>query len=731
MTKLTDLNQLLDTSKYIANNNIVDLARYIGFGNIVDFMEKTIIIDGIRPYHFFSDNHSILLFEPKSTLTPEEEQTIKTLKQQIDDIITAAKELADRNKQKFYLNDEDKESIRLLENAIWKIRHIEHKNGIRAKGVVLNNNKLKTIFILDKVVNNKTNILSVNAENSNRIIFFNNAYGTIDSKNLPFNIWGISDKNVDFDTTVKDSFSAFGEGNYGYGSLITDPPVLYNQEIKNRIYPFIDEIDITKNSSINTSQAKIIKSDNKIENVASRSNGFGFKFNDMQNVIETYNNIIKITSNNEELSTILSKILADASNQVYKNNDKVHYCVEIDLQDVSKISDYGKIIFQKDIQPTVIYGFFQKYEEVMRIINTRLPEISIKKLEIDKERKKYTDSFNKLSENNKDYNAYHKKLASYSNDISILDYELSQIKMYTELCSTDKSVTTEIPNISVSYSQDSNSRITFTEEINDGYYWINIDPEQGCSIDKDKSPKILKEVQYDCLRYNDLDQMDAGQICVKNAPYGGADDMMTGVDENIQTTNGVFVKYFLDEKLIDKEKAKYPGISWSTNTVEVTKTFFLNGHGELRNQLVNATYRYIYPVEPDTKDQEPDGSVLNKVMDIFNLDNANDLSVEIKRIPRKLRNIDNIFDKYQPNQFGQLTKSLLPSPGGPIDATLKVWRCLDPKTGAYLKETPLYYQWLNEMIFRCYYGSADRAEFKGKQNTQSKDPTAWVPYDYK
>jgi hypothetical protein len=317
-------------------------------------------------------------------LTPQVTKYYKTLKQQIDDIITAAKQLADKNKQKFYLNDEDKESIRLLENAIWKTRHTEHKNGIRAKGVILNNNKLKTIFILEKVVNNKTNILSVSAENSNRIIFFNNTYGTIDSKNLPFNIWGISDKNVDFDTTVKDSFSAFGEGNYGYGSLITDPPVLYNQEIKNRIYPFIDEIDITKNSSINTSQAKIIKSDNKIENVVSRSSGFGFKFNDMQNVIEIYNNIIKITNNNEELSTILSKILADASNQVYKNNDKVHYCVEIDLQDVSKISDYGKIIFQKDIEPTVIYNFFQKYEEVMRIINTRLPQIGVKKLEIEK-----------------------------------------------------------------------------------------------------------------------------------------------------------------------------------------------------------------------------------------------------------------------------------------------------------------------------------------------------------
>lgn len=725
MTKLTDINQLLDNSKYIANNNIVDLARHIDLGNIVNFIDKTIIVDGVRPYHFFNNNQNILLFEPKSILTTEEKKTIETRQQQIDDIINAAKAA----QQQFYLNDEDKETIRLLENDIWRIRHIEHQNEIKAKGTVLNNNKLKTVFILDKAINDKTNTLSVNEKNSNRIVFFNNTYGTINSENLPFNIWGISDKNVDFDTTVKDSFSAFGEGNYGYGSLVTDPPVLYNQEIKNRIHPFIDEIDITKNSSINIVEAKIINSDNTIENVSSKSNGFGFKFNDMQNIIETYNNIIKITNDNKELSSILSKILADTSNQVYKNDDKVHYCVEIDLQDVSKISDYGKIIFQKDIEPTIIYGFSQKYAEAMRDMQTRIPQIAVKKIEINTDRKQYIDSFNRLPENSRNYNIYYKKLDSYNNDLSILDYELSQIKMYTELCSTDKSQITKIPHISVSYSQDRNSRITFTEQTNDGYYWINIDPEQGCSIDKDKSPKILKEVRYTCQQYNDLNPLDAPQICVPNAAYGGTNGTTTGIDENINTSSA-FVSYYLDERLMNKEKAKYPGVSWSTGTVEVTKTFFLNGHGEARNQLILAQYMYIYPVEPNTKDQEPDGSIQNKVMDVFNLDNVNELSVEVKRIPRKLRNTDNIFDKYQPNQFGQLTKSLLPSPGGPIDATLKIWRCLDPNTGAYLKETPLYYKWLNEMIFRCYYGSADRAEFKGKQNTQSKDPTAWVPYDY-
>jgi hypothetical protein len=77
MTKLTDINQLLDNSKYIANNNIVDLARHIDLGNVVNFIDKTIIVDGVRSYHFFNNNQNILLFEPKSILTTEEKKRLR------------------------------------------------------------------------------------------------------------------------------------------------------------------------------------------------------------------------------------------------------------------------------------------------------------------------------------------------------------------------------------------------------------------------------------------------------------------------------------------------------------------------------------------------------------------------------------------------------------------------------------------------------------------------------
>ena len=161
------------------------------------------------------------------------------------------------------------------------------------------------------------------------------------------------------------------------------------------------------------------------------------------------------------------------------------------------------------------------------------------------------------------------------------------------------------------------------------------------------------------------------------------------------------------------------------------RNFFLNGFGNSQNTLIRATYRYIIPRSKESgfPQYEPTGQSKSLVRDILNLDDINEIMIEFKRIPRKLKGIDNRYDLYVPNDQGQLTKSIVPSPGGPIDATLKMWRCINAKTGNYAK-TPRYYQWLNAMIYRAYFGSEDGAEFKGKNRVTSKDETDWIPYDY-
>jgi hypothetical protein len=126
---------------------------------------------------------------------------------------------------------------------------------------------------------------------------------------------------------------------------------------------------------------------------------------------------------------------------------------------------------------------------------------------------------------------------------------------------------------------------------------------------------------------------------------------------------------------------------------------------------------------------DPDGNITNKVINIFNLDNTFDLIVDFKRIPRALRGKDTSFDLYDPNENGDLIKSIIPSPGGPIDGSLRVWKCLDAKTGYPIPLTN-YYKILNEMIFRNHFGSVDGVEHLGRIKSKTKDETYWVPYDY-
>jgi hypothetical protein len=85
---------------------------------------------------------------------------------------------------------------------------------------------------------------------------------------------------------------------------------------------------------------------------------------------------------------------------------------------------------------------------------------------------------------------------------------------------------------------------------------------------------------------------------------------------------------------------------------------------------------------------------------------------------------------YEPNDVGALSKSIYPAPGGPIDGSFRIWKCIDSKTGQYVQPYSPYYYWLNEMLFRTYFGSVDGLEYQGRETVQSKDEGYWIPYDF-
>jgi hypothetical protein len=335
--------------------------------------------------------------------------------------------------------------------------------------------------------------------------------------------------------------------------------------------------------------------------------------------------------------------------------------------------------------------------------------------------------------------------------LKLLLHEYYEIIYYLEMCgATDISpsqtnrlfteyqgVKPDEAHIIVSFVVDTNAetsgRILFTETYNDKY-WINIDHEQSCSMDKEASVKILASVEYNCLDKNRLDvprqisaQPDSvGFTWIDNVEHEG----MTVQD--FRTITG-HVKYTITDQKLDQEKAKYPNITqWSSKdeaAYRVERNFFINNLGESINSLILATYTYIVPkVDTEKTDTiESDNNINTKVYNIFNLDDINQLKVKFKRIPRKLKESDTDYEVYVPNQYGQLTKSLLPNPGGPYDTNMKIWKCFDRVTG---QDTPIpaYYTMLNEMVFRSFFGSADASEHGGKEIMESKEDNGWIPY---
>jgi hypothetical protein len=102
-------------------------------------------------------------------------------------------------------------------------------------------------------------------------------------------------------------------------------------------------------------------------------------------------------------------------------------------------------------------------------------------------------------------------------------------------------------------------------------------------------------------------------------------------------------------------------------------------------------------------------------------------------IPRKLKTIDPIYQRYVYDYNGGLGKDTVPAPGGPIYNGLSVWRCVDFNPGenfGKVIEPPEFFKVQNEMIFRAYFGSADGIEIKNSEIAETKEMWEWIPYEY-
>jgi len=125
-----------------------------------------------------------------------------------------------------------------------------------------------------------------------------------------------------------------------------------------------------------------------------------------------------------------------------------------------------------------------------------------------------------------------------------------------------------------------------------------------------------------------------------------------------------------------------------------------------------------------------------KIYNICNLDDVNNLKVKIRKIPRQLRGVDAYSTVYRYGPSGFFRPGRRTSSGGrdPLDPfeireagsfggnnfqpvvnnNMYYWKCMEIQGNKLVPSTtPLFFQLMNEMMFRTYYGSVDRLENQG------------------
>ena len=323
-----------------------------------------------------------------------------------------------------------------------------------------------------------------------------------------------------------------------------------------------------------------------------------------------------------------------------------------------------------------------------------------------------------------------------------------------------------LPYFNTSLVVNTDSSISFKESINNDDYWINLDPEQGCSPAPEIGPKILLKVEYiipgmEVKIFLENVEHFTGPPFRQNSDGSFNYDrpfhpfnMSNGIDMNIDAPYKGS-KYFLTPKTkVAEQIALYPTLTWpdiseyggerasqqiedifiikmeiAGNIYRQERDLFLNTLGVSKNFYMKIKETYLLPIRDVSKNTVPDGDVKNKIKDIFNLKETNQLYVQFRKQTRKLRGYDRLYDTYTPNKYGELRKSVKPPLAGKNITNFAIWKAIDVSNGKVVP-TPNYYIWQNEMIFRAFFGSSDAAEHGNNIFVDSKDPADWIPYDF-
>tara|TARA_Y100000389_G_scaffold99806_1_gene96548 strand:+ start:15457 stop:22701 length:7245 start_codon:yes stop_codon:yes gene_type:complete len=285
------------------------------------------------------------------------------------------------------------------------------------------------------------------------------------------------------------------------------------------------------------------------------------------------------------------------------------------------------------------------------------------------------------------------------------------------------------------------------------YYWIHIDPENGCRIADEVSVKIPTASELFALNEEAAPPFNTmlstySQItpAKKNLGIEGVigQDFVAPAAEGgfIHSTDELGGNFRVDYTEIKQQQIKDawlqvdPNLDFSDMNEIVLGTKEFDGfdqnkmvinYGNKRDGVLFC-FRDFYERPTNMAGQ----GQYSKLKDVIDFSQPVYMKFRIMP-PRKIRYHDQNYSSYQANEEGELQlnikKNIYTAEGSRVYNDFYCWRCVDQDS--QYTETPAFLKMLNEMIFRGFFGSTDGVEQTNQTVLECQEAWSWIPYDYK
>ncbi len=281
------------------------------------------------------------------------------------------------------------------------------------------------------------------------------------------------------------------------------------------------------------------------------------------------------------------------------------------------------------------------------------------------------------------------------------------------------------------------------------YYWMHIDPENGCRLADEVSVKIPTASEFLAITedaqfpFNQL-LTTYSHITPAQSDLGIGEDFYVpqGANSFIDVTDELGGNYRVDYTDIKQQQIKDawlavdPGLDFSDmNEISFgTKEFLssvqnkmlLNYGNKREGVLFNFHDFYERPTSMGTQGQ------YSQLKDVIDFSQPVYMKFRVMP-PRKIRYHDQNYSSYQANKEGELvlnnTRNIFTTNFTHVFNDFYCWRCINQEN--QYTETPSFLKMLNEMIFRGFFDSTDGVEQTNQTVLECQEAWNWIPYDYK